>query len=99
MPYSHMTSTTFDEQTFIAAILSRCRSDHSLNPTDLYTEKYITEIGFNTETERLILEKLRKNESADSPIWDQSLHLYLLIKLDYALDDLYDSDADTDCED
>jgi hypothetical protein len=94
-----MTSTTFDEQTFIAAIISRCRSDYSLIPTDLYTEKYITEIGFNTETERLILEKLRKNESADSPIWVQSLHLYLLNKLDYALDDLYNSDADTDCED
>ena len=93
-----MTSTTFDEQTFIAAILSSSRSDHSLNPTDIYTEKYISEIGFNTETERLILEKLRKDASADSPIWDQSLHSYLLNKLDYELDDCYDSDADTDSE-
>ena len=99
MPYSTMTSPPFDADTFIAAILSSCRNDLSLNPTDVYTNKYSTEIGFETETEKSILEKLRNNASSYSPIWNQSLYSYLLNKLDYELDDLYDSDADTDSDD
>ncbi len=89
----------FDADTFIAAVLKSCRDDYSLNPVNVFTEKYTNEIGFDTEAEKSILKSLRATVSADSPVWNQSLYSYLLNELDYALDDCYDSDADTDSED
>jgi hypothetical protein len=100
MPYSTMTSpAVFDTDAFIAAALKSCCDDYSLNPVSVFTEKYINEIGFDTETEKSILKDLRATECADSPVWNQSLYSYLLNKFEYALDDCYDSDADTDSED
>ena len=100
MPYSTMTSpSVFDAETFIAAVLKSCRDDYSLEPVNVFTEKYTNEIGFDTEIEKSILKGLRANVSADSPVWNQSLYSYLLNEFDYALDDCYDSDADTDSED
>ena len=100
MPYSMMTSPlVFDADTFIAAVLKSCRDDYSLDPVNVFTEKYTNDIGFDTETEKSILKDLRATVSAESPVWNQSLYSYLLNEFDYALDDCYDSDADTDSED
>ena len=100
MPYSTMTSTTsFDEDAFISTIVKKCYEDFSVNPITFFTEYYIDEIGFNTEVEKSILKKLRDAATADAPIYDQSLHSYLLNKFEDTLDDCYDSDADTDSED
>jgi hypothetical protein len=100
MPYSTMTSpAVFDTDAFIATALRSCSDDYSLNPVSVFTEKYINEIGFDTETEKSILKDLRATACADSPVWNQSLYSYLLNKFEYALDDCYDSDADTDNED
>lgn len=94
-----MTSPVFDEEQFIAAIVSSYRDDYSLNHVDILLDKYNAEIVFGSETEKLILAKLREESSVDSPIWDQSLYSYLLNQLEYEMDDCDNSDADTDCED
>ena len=98
MPYSTMTST-FDEETFISTIVKKCYDDFSVNPIDIFTENYINEIGFNTEVEKLVLQKLRDVADVDASIYDQSLYSYLLNKFEDTIDDCYDSDADTDNED
>lgn len=94
-----MTSPIFDEAIFISTVLKKCCDDFSVNPTAIFTENYMNEIGFDTEVEKSILKTLRDAARADDPIFDQSLHSYLLNKLEYALDDCYDSDDDTDSED
>jgi hypothetical protein len=98
MTYSTMASPTFDEAAFISTILRICREDYSLNTTTIFTENYINEIGFNTEKEKSILQKLRDNAGPDSLIYDESLYSYLLNKFEYDLDDCYDSEEDTDIE-
>jgi hypothetical protein len=99
MPYSMMTSPTFDEETFISTIVKKCNDDFSVNPNTIFTDYYISEIGFDTEVERSITKKLRDAASSYAPIYNQSLHSYLLNKFEDAMDDCYDSDADTDSED
>lgn len=99
MPYSTMTSPSFDETSFISTILQKCCDDYSVNPTTIFNEHYINNIGFDTEVEKTILKKLRDVASSDAPIYNESLYSYLINKLEYALDDCYDSDADTDSDD
>jgi len=94
-----MTSPTFDEATFISTILSICRNDYSLNTTTIFTENYISEIGFNTEKEKSILQTIRDKSGPDTRIYDESLYSYLFNKFEYELDDCYDSEDDTDTED
>lgn len=94
-----MTSTTFDETNFISQLVRLCQDDLYLNSMTVFTEKYISEIGFDSDKEKAILQSLRVSSDSYASIQYESLFSYLLNKFEYELDMCDDSDADTDSDD
>ena len=71
MPYSPMTSTTFDEATYISTALAKIQCDYSTRIDRIILDHYMVEIGHDLEREAAIYDSYRsKGETPYRSLYD-----------------------------
>jgi hypothetical protein len=99
MPYREMTSTTFDEYTFINTIVKEYYENAEKSLYSIVEENYQRVIGFNSSNEKTIQDYYTSISTFQcDEIKNESVFSILFNKIQQIIDDNYDSDDDTDTE-